>query len=192
MTHPGTGNPTWQDYPNTSTPVTAAALEAMEGVLDRAAGPVCESWLTTEYLNLPGNSYLGMRGQMEPPAGRDPFGMWAKPSGGDTMYDMTVPSGWAGRYEIDWQIFADRVAYNPVIAIVLLNAPPIQVNIAPYIAGRGVQPGMGYCRLSAVLSAGDRIALGVYVVQTGAWDMKTVLPGTTVRTKSVMRYVGPA
>lgn len=35
MTHPVSGNPTWQDYPNTSTPITAAALEAMETALDR-------------------------------------------------------------------------------------------------------------------------------------------------------------
>lgn len=34
MTHPGSGNPTWQDYPNTATPVTANTLEAIENVLD--------------------------------------------------------------------------------------------------------------------------------------------------------------
>lgn len=34
MTHPATGNATWQDYPSTSTPITAATLEAQELALD--------------------------------------------------------------------------------------------------------------------------------------------------------------
>lgn len=34
MTHPASGNATWQDYPSTSTLVTAAGLEAIENVLD--------------------------------------------------------------------------------------------------------------------------------------------------------------
>lgn len=38
MTHPGSGNPTWKNYPDTSTPVTAASLEAIEGALDSLGG----------------------------------------------------------------------------------------------------------------------------------------------------------
>lgn len=34
MTHPASGNPTWKDYPDTSTLVTAAALESLEGAVD--------------------------------------------------------------------------------------------------------------------------------------------------------------
>jgi hypothetical protein len=34
MTHPASGNATWQDYPNTTTPVTAASLEGIENALD--------------------------------------------------------------------------------------------------------------------------------------------------------------
>lgn len=37
MAH-ASGNPTWQDYPSLATPVTAATLESIEGVLDRTDG----------------------------------------------------------------------------------------------------------------------------------------------------------
>lgn len=40
MTHPASGNPTWEDWPSTATLITAARLEAIEGVLDRTAGSV--------------------------------------------------------------------------------------------------------------------------------------------------------
>lgn len=38
MTHPGSGNPVWQNYPSTTTPITAAALENLEGAVDAVAG----------------------------------------------------------------------------------------------------------------------------------------------------------
>lgn len=34
MTHPASGNPTWQDYPDITTLVTAAGLESIESTLD--------------------------------------------------------------------------------------------------------------------------------------------------------------
>lgn len=35
MTHPASGNTLWQDFPDTSTPVSAARLEAMESAIDQ-------------------------------------------------------------------------------------------------------------------------------------------------------------
>lgn len=197
MTHPGSGNPTWRDFPNTSTPVTADSLEAIEGAVDTLAGkaspPCCEVRLTADYASLPGNSYLAMRGQMAAPAGMDPYGMLTKAAGVDIPYQLVVPSGWAGRYELAWHVFASGTAYNPFVAVGLLNMPDNIPNtgIAPYIAMRGVGNGMGDCRASAVLGVGDKIALGVYVVQAAAWNMTTVLTGAMVRTKAVFRYIGP-
>ena len=40
MTHPGSGNPTWQSYPSTQTPITALALESIETALDQMPGQV--------------------------------------------------------------------------------------------------------------------------------------------------------
>lgn len=42
MTH-ASGNPTWQPYPDESTLVTAAALEAIENALDAAVSLVCQA-----------------------------------------------------------------------------------------------------------------------------------------------------
>lgn len=53
MTHPASGNPTWKDYPDLSTPVTAASLEAIEGTLDAldAAGSPVEAGSLVSVLN---------------------------------------------------------------------------------------------------------------------------------------------
>lgn len=37
MTHPGSGNPTWQGWPSTGTPITALSLENIETLLDNLA-----------------------------------------------------------------------------------------------------------------------------------------------------------
>lgn len=39
MTHPGSGNSPWQDWPSTATLITAARLEAIEAALDALARP---------------------------------------------------------------------------------------------------------------------------------------------------------
>lgn len=43
MTHPASGNPTWEDWPSTATLITAARLEAIEGVLDRATAGLVQA-----------------------------------------------------------------------------------------------------------------------------------------------------
>lgn len=204
MTHPASGNPTWQDYPNTSTLVTAASLEAMEGVLDTVPGkaprsfPVCESRLTADFGSnaFAGNTYYSMRSQMAPPSGMDPFGMWSLQSGTNGRYVMTVPSGWAGRYDIDWTIYSSGVT-SSLLANILLNCPSTTADtgIAGSIAAR--EGGFGVpttCSTSIVLAAGDTIAFAVYAQQNGSvtWTMLATLPGTIARSKVVMRYRGPA
>lgn len=205
MTHPASGNPRWQDYPNTSTPVTAASLEAIEGALDVLSGasaagaPVCETRLTGDFIGNPqpfdGNTYYGMRSQMAPPTGMDPFGMW-QPGNANDLYTMRVPTGWGGRYHLDWVVYSAGVA-SKLLVIGLLNVPPATANTAlgAYTALR--DGGFGdpaQVSGTMVLAAGDTVSLGVYAVQNGSikWGMYAALPGSTARSKAVMRYIGPA
>src|SRR6478672_10887608 len=67
-----TGNPTWEDYPSTTTPVTATALENIEAALDQhtldieAAGslPISTVVLTTG--SLANNAHQQMTATMTP------------------------------------------------------------------------------------------------------------------------------
>lgn len=48
MTHPASGNSVWQDYPNTETLISAAALERIEAALDQT---VSSAWVPLTLTN---------------------------------------------------------------------------------------------------------------------------------------------
>lgn len=57
MTHPGSGNRTWQDYPSTVTPITAYALEQIEAALDKSTYPPTGVWTRTSHQSIPNNTW---------------------------------------------------------------------------------------------------------------------------------------
>lgn len=192
------GNPTWLDYPALDTPITAPALEAAETAIDnapQAARPVCEARLTTNYTSLAGNTWLGMRGQMS--ATVDPFSMFANAAPTTNLYTMAAPTGWPGRYWVYWQFGHDGTVAGGTnaIGVVLLNCPPATVNasISTYTElrnqGAGFNPA---CTGEVVLAAGGTVSFGVHVAQAGAWNMQIQSSTILVRTRAIMRYVGPA
>ena len=93
MTHPASGNPTWQDYPDLSTPVTADALEAMEGALDAvsAPGPVVALVQNTAQ-NVLGSTWTAITFDSED---LDTAGLWS--GSGNTL---TIPAAWAGLWAV--------------------------------------------------------------------------------------------
>lgn len=197
MAH-ASGNPTWLDYPALDTPITAAALESAETAIDnapKAAAPVCEARLTTNYTALAGNTWLGMRGQMS--ATVDPFGMFANAVPNTNLYTMAAPTGWPGRYAVLWQYGHDGTvaAGTSAIGVVLLNCPPATANagVAAYTElrnqGAGFNPA---CIGEVVLAAGGTVSFAVHVAQAGTWNMHVQSSTVLVRTRAIMRYVGPA
>lgn len=193
MAH-ASGNPTWEDWPSTATPVTANALEAVEGVVDGlVTRPTCEARLTADYTGLAADTWYTLRGQMAVPTGMDPFGMFQQPTAG-ANYQIVVPAGWGGRYEVDWTIAGDAVSspYPTTIGVVLLNCPDTTYGgsaITGYSAFRQHAPGPALnVHGTARLAAGDRLAIALYCVGS-AVNLRAVMNGSQ-RTKVVVRHVG--
>lgn len=203
MAHTASGNATWQDYPNTDTLVTAASLENIENVLDGHEGridtveaatvvrPVLDARLTTAYTGLASGDYV-MSGNMTVDV--DSHTMWTN-SAGTNGYKITIPTGWGGRYEVDWH-FVSQATTGFGGAKVLLNRPQgtaANLSVQNYsifsnhntaATGEGTQV---HVRGSRVFAAGDNLALTVYSSVT--FTMPVTLFGG-IRTQVVVRYVG--
>lgn len=64
MAH-ASGNPTWQDFPSTATPITAAALEHIETALDReVAPPFGHAGRTAGFQNVSAGGEVGVTAQV--------------------------------------------------------------------------------------------------------------------------------
>lgn len=198
MAHTASGNATWQDYPSTATLITASSLESIENALDnapKAPVPVCEARLTANYTALPGNTWLGMRGQMS--ATVDPYSMFANSAPGTNLITMAAPVGWPGRYHVFWQFAHDgTVGTSTTIGVVLLNCPPATVNgttMASYTELRSQSTGYHpACMGEVVLAEGGTVSFAAHVVQAGTWNMQVVSSTVAVRTRAILRYVGPS
>jgi hypothetical protein len=197
--HSASGNSTWQDFPSAATPITAATLESIENALDsapKASVPICEARLTTGYTALPGNTWLGMRGQMS--ATVDPYSMFTNSAPGTNLITMAAPVGWPGRYHVFWQFAHDStVGTSTVIGIIMLNCPPATVN------GTGLATGYTEFRSQStsyhpacigevVLAEGGTVSFAAHVAQAGTWNMQVASSTVFVKTRAILRYVGPS
>lgn len=91
MAH-ASGNPTWVDYPDLSTMVSAAALERIEALLDRLAGPPAFSGYQGVKQTLAPGAIVAITFDKE---------VLDTHNGHDTVTNSsryTIPAGWPGTY----------------------------------------------------------------------------------------------
>lgn len=167
-----------------------AVRAALLGDADNTMPIVCETRLTTAYNNLPAGDYL-MSGNMS--VVTDRYSMWSLVSGNG--YRATAPV--SGRYDIDWH-FVSSQGTGLAAAKIAHNAPngsSVGARVTGYSLLSDVQTtsgsGEGYhvhVRGSEVLAAGDFLNLLIYSNVTFSTPVTTF---GKIRTKFVMRYVGP-
>ena len=186
------GNAAWVDSPSTATLISAARLENLELAADRLrTTPAVETYLSTGYTALPGNTLLGMRNQMT--VAVDPFGMWSG-GGGTNLYLVTIPAGWGGRYQVEWSQFFFNVGVGILTeALVLRNCPAstVNANLFVYTADRAHSYGVPTTvHTELVLAAGDTLSFAIFVFQAGAFDLTTSMAGTIFRTHVAVSWIG--
>lgn len=193
MTHPGSGNPTWQDYPSIATPVSAAALEAIESRLDLAgfaSVPRCEVRLTA---NVATAAITDLYAQSNwAVTGTDPFSMVKLAPGSGTFSYLQIPAGWAGRYHFRYHsttsgmgsggTHAGKITRN---AAATANAIGTAMNTMGGAGGDGATLDV----ISEItLAVGDKIYWGNWT------SVATTIPAEVfgVPTAIYARYLGPA
>lgn len=199
MTHPGTGNQTWQDYPNTSTPITAASLEAMETVLDTVGSkaprsvPACEVRLTANASITAAAADVFAQGNWSV-AGTDSFAMVKVPPGSGTYTYIQVPTGWGGRYAFRYHATVTGMGAGATHAgKITLNATAVTSSVGTSANTAGGSGGDGTVidvLAEVTLVAGDRIYWANWASVNA-----TLVPsvsGINVPTAVFARYLGPA
>ena len=126
MTHPGSGNSTWQSYPSTQTPITAAALESVETALDKMPGQVffrCDLQTSYRHVNVAGDILAGGGWTIV----KDTHNAGTVASGsGNTLYRIPV----TGRlWDVMFTAVTNRQSVNSAFsAKVLLNGTSVSNN----------------------------------------------------------------
>lgn len=108
MAH-ASGNPTWVDYPDLSTMVSAAALERVEALLDRLTNPPVFSAYQTVKQTLANGAIAGITFDQEvidTHNGHDPVTNRGR---------YTIPAGWSGTYVIRAQVMIQNYTGRRVV-----------------------------------------------------------------------------
>lgn len=199
MTHPGTGNPTWQDFPNTSTPISAASLEAMENLLDTVGAkaprsvPWCEVRLTAN-AGTAAITDLFAQGNWTPPAGGDQFGMVKVPPGSGTYTYIQAPAGWTGRYLFRYHSTTQGMGSGGThVAMITRNGVAAVDSIGRTlntVGSAGADGATVDVFAEVTLTGSDRVYWGNWT--SVATTIPAVPSGLGVPTAMFARYLGPA
>ena len=188
------GNPTWVDWPQTTTQMTSARMENLELAVDALRDtPIVSAHLGTAIAGITGNAYFGLRTNMT--VDLDPFTMWSG-AGGANLYQVSVPSFWGGRYHIYWSTWiTGQAGGTSTLAMLLRNCPftTIDANLVSYQVDRAQSFGTP-TTLNATLPliAGETLSFAAYIFQAGTFGMAATVAGAPlVQTRIVVRWVGP-